>query len=116
MYETAKEFVSGWNNHHKHEKIIFYVDGSERHQITDLKVRFAATKYRRHYEDGFWDRLTAMVEQCSHGTIFVASNKTLFNNGILEMKVASANNNYKEEYFQATLCWLGEELFPSIRS
>jgi hypothetical protein len=114
MYQTLKDFVTNWNLKHKRfSYALFYGPGVNR--PASVEVRYSAVKYRNFlYEDGTWETMRVLVEAKSHGTMFVITDEWLLQRGVLEIKVASHNHNFKDEYIIDTLRWLGEEFFGSL--
>lgn len=114
MYQSLKDFMIEWNQQHKYfTYAFFYGPGVNRPASVD--VRYSAAKYRDFlYGEGTWETMKIQIEAKSHGTMFVITDEWLLQRGVLEIKIASYNHNYKDTYIIDTLRWLGENFFGSL--
>ena len=112
MKRSLAEYVADWNSHERRHRIIFAVNeppGTGR--PTSIEIRYSAVRYQRYLSIEQWDRLVAVVEGKSHGTMYVASSEKLFRRGIVDVKIASCNHNYQEYHVIGVLRWIAEEFF-----
>ena len=104
------EFVEAWN--HSHKRFIFSVyDNSGVNRPTSVEIRYCAVKYRNVYSTDNWYRLNDVVDAMSHGTMFIVTDEYLFERGIIGVKIASCNHNYREGFVIGVLTWIGEKFF-----
>ncbi len=111
MEQTLADFVLEWNKVNK--RFTFVVEMSVLNRPTSVEVRYPAAKYQEFYSTDIWCRLNDMVEEKSHGTMYVVTNEHLFERGIIEIKIASQNHNYQSRLVIGVLTWLGKEFFPN---
>lgn len=78
-----------------------------------VEIRYPAVEYQNFYSAREWDKLNYFVEARSHDTMYVVTDEHLFERGIIEIKIASANHNYQERCVVGTLRWICEEFFPN---
>lgn len=105
--QTLDKFISGWNKSRKHftfscQKIPVIERPAE------VQIRYLTAKYREFLSIDKWVFLKDMVETHSHGTIYVSTDEDLFERGIIDIKVASANYNYQERLVIGVLRWIAE--------
>lgn len=111
MKLTLNGFVQDWNN--SHDRFTFLVlETPVINKPVSVEIRYPAVEYRRFYSTEKWNELNGFVDTLSRGTMFVVSNEYLFRRGIIEIKIASQNHNYRENHVICVLKWIGEELFP----
>ena len=110
MAMTLSEYVREWNGANR--KISYTVIESAAGRPNSVEIRYSATKYRKRLTLEEWEKLCPLVEQVSRGTVYAATGFALFERGILELKVASLNYNYRDANVISALHWIGKELFP----
>ena len=112
MKQTLKDFILEWNGSHKHFNFSMQeAPGTGR--PTEVEIRYQAAKYKDFLSAKNWLSLKDIVEAKSHGTMFVFTDECLFEYGIVEIKIASANHNYQERIVVGVLRWIYEEFFPN---
>ncbi len=111
MKMVLTEFIREWNMAHK--KVVFTRINSALGRANSIEIRISASTFKKSLTLKAWESLNDAVEERSHGTMMVATAFRHFERGIVEIKVASSNYNYKEEYIVSVLHWIGTELFPS---
>ena len=112
MKQTLGGFILDWNEHHN--RFVFSAqEVPVTGRPTEVEIRYSPAKYHRYLSIEQWDRLVAVVEAKSHGTMYVVSNEKLFRSGIVSIAVASANHNYQERIVVGVLRWIGEEFFQN---
>ena len=109
MKMVLTDFIRGWNATHK--KVVFTRIDSAIGCVNSIEIRFSANAFKKFLTREGWDKLSSAVEERSHGTMMVSTAFRHFVRGIVEIKVASSNYNFKEEYAVSVLNWIGTELF-----
>ena len=107
MRQTLSDFILDWNKSHK--SFTFSApEAPGTGRPTEVKIRYSATKYQNFFSTEKWNKLKDVVEAKSHGTMYVVPDEHLFERGIIDIKVASANHNYQERYIVGVLRWIYE--------
>lgn len=111
MKQVLNDFILEWNQTHQH--FTFSAQTAPMvNRPTSVEIRYPAVKYQKFLSDETWEKLCDLVEARSRNTMYVATNKHLFERGIIDVKIASQNHNFKENLIIAVLRWIGEEFFP----
>lgn len=111
MKQTLEDFILEWNR--SHDRFFFSIqENPSTGRPNGVEIRYSAAKYQNFVSNNNWNKLKDTIEAKSHGTMFVVSDEYLFERGIIEIKVASANHNYQEYLIIGALRWVGEEFFP----
>lgn len=92
---------------------VFYLHrDTETGVLLSIEVRFSPASYRWYNLAETWESLTYNAQTRSHKTLFVATTPEMLSGGILELKVASRNHNFREDFIAKTLEWLSGYFFP----
>lgn len=110
MKQTLDDFILEWNKTHK--KLFFSLQKAPAiDRPTEIGIRYSVAEYEDFLSSEQWGRLTFIVERKSHGAMYVSSDEMLFNSGIIDIAVSSANHNYQECYVISVLKWICEKFF-----
>ena len=112
MASTLTEFVSKWNKECDHFSVTPIGDLPSMRPI-GVEVRYSAVKYRKAHPIDAWNQLNDLLEAKSNGTMYIATSERLFEHGILDIKIASENDTYREAVVIGTLKWLIDQFFAS---
>lgn len=82
--------------------------------LLSIEVRFSPASYRWYSLAKTWESLVYNTQTRSHRTLFVATTPEMLCGGILELKVASRNHNFREDFIAKTIAWLSEYFFPKV--
>lgn len=110
--QALQDFILDWNKSHKR----FFISATEAPATgrpTKIDIRFSAARYQRLLSFDAWERLRALTEAMSHGILYVTSDSQVFTRGVVDIDVASANHNYREDTVVAVLRWICTEFFPN---
>ncbi len=110
MKKTLKEFILEWNEAHKHFTFSLHDDPTI-NRPTGISVRYPACKYQKLYSLENWEKFLCLFDAKAHGTMFISTDKHLFENGIIELNISCQNHNYQEYLIISVLKWIGEEFF-----
>ena len=58
-----------------------------------------------------FERFCDYIEMYSHETLFVTDDERLFENGIIEIKVATLASNYRNDTVYGILDWISSKCF-----
>lgn len=113
MEQTLERFVLDWNRLYKN-MIFSYQKAPVTGRVTDVEVRFVMDEHSDQDGIGSWNRLADKIILKSHGTMFVATNRYLFEAGIIGIKVASQSKDYQEQRIIETLDYIGRAFLPYL--
>lgn len=112
MKQALKDFILDWNKSHNR-----FVFSAQEAPVTgrpiEVEIRYSAAKYQDFFSTNKWKKLKDVVEEKSHGTMYVVTDEYLFERGIVEIKIASSNHNYQERLVVGVLRWICEKFFPN---
>ncbi len=107
-----KGFIKGWNRYHDGTKFFIYKVFGAKCPIS-IGVRYPELLCD---DPGpRWVQSKMLVEEKTDGIMSITTDKEMFKNGIIEIKVASRHTNYDELYFIEILYELGELLEESCK-
>lgn len=111
MRQNLSDFIAEWNKAHK--RFTFSLQESPAvNRPTSVEVRYPAARYPDFFSSEIWEKFCDLVERRSRGTMYVATSERLFARGIVEIKIASQNHNFREHLVIDVLKWIGEKVFP----
>lgn len=107
--KPLKDFILEWN--YTHRSVIFSLQEAPIiRKPTEVGIRYSTAKYPD-LSTKKWNSLVDLVDAKSHGTMCVVTNEYLFERGIINIGIASANHNYQERLVIGVLRWIGEKFF-----
>lgn len=103
-------FVGNLNAQATHiaDPVFSLIRDRETEALLNIEVRFSPVGYRWYNLAEKWETLKYNVQALSHKTLFVATTPEMLCGGVLELKVASRNHNFREDRIAKTLKWLSE--------
>ena len=107
---TLSEFASAWNELHKNVLFSIYeMPGTGIPLNVEIRYPVLEGLSPSHEE---WYSLNNTSKLTSHGTMFISSTETMFEHGIIEMKIASQGKKFHNDFVVTTLAWIGEKFLP----
>ena len=105
---SLAEFICKWNEKHSNFRFTPIGGGNP----VSIEIRYTAVRYKE-ATGGIdkWESFVAAVDYRGRGTVCVASSYNMFEQGIIELKLANFNHNYMESRIAAILQWIGEDFF-----
>ncbi|MBR0112643.1 MAG: hypothetical protein IJM02_02750 [Clostridia bacterium] len=105
---SLTEFIRDWNERHNNFR---FTPAGENSPVS-VEIRYTAVRYKD-ITNGIdkWNDFVSAVEYRGRGIICVSSSYNMFEQGIIELKLANLNHNYTESRVISILQWIGEELF-----
>ena len=110
MRQSLKDFICEWNRAHWH----FFFAMQEAPVVerpVSIEIRYWAVDYQD-FSTEQWNLLKNLVEENPHGMMYISSNEDFFKRGVVEIKITSANHEYREDLVVETLRRIGEEFSP----
>lgn len=108
MRQSLSNFVLDWNK--SYEKFKFSYDETPvTKRPTRVEVRFSANEYENTYSHNAFSKLQDLVIKNSHDTMYIVTDRNLLRRGIIEIKIASEDTDYREAYVVDALESLGKE-------
>ena len=109
MRQSLSDFVLGWNK--LYGNFTFSYDETPvTKRPTRVEIRFSSYDYDFPCSYNAFTRLHSLVQDKSHDTMYITTDKNLLKKGIMEIKIASDNPEYREEYVVGALKGIGNEL------
>ena len=107
---NLNNFVYNWNRRHN-ELMFALTDGTMIGRPVRIAVRFSRSKFMELCDAVNFERFRNYVETHSHETLFVIDDERLFENGIIEIKVATLASNYRNDMVYGILDWISSKFF-----
>lgn len=107
---NLKNFVYNWNRRHN-ELMFALTDGTMIGRPVQIDVRFSRSKFMELCDAVNFERFREYIDIHSHQTLFVTDDERLFENGIIEIKVATLANNYRNDTVYGILDWISSKFF-----
>ena len=105
----VKEFLMEWNKTHNNVQFSAYkASGSNR--LTSVEVRYPELGMEHGFYGGTWDGFNFLLDETSRGIIVATTNLKSFENGIIQLLIASRSKCYDENLVIRTLEWVGNYL------
>ena len=82
------------------------IEGSTIGRPIQIEVRFSRSKFREICNAVSFVRFRQEVERRSRRTMFVTESEYLFENGIIEIKIAALASNYEPKVIIGVLHWM----------
>lgn len=107
---NLNNFVYNWNR--RHNGLMFALtDGTMIGRPVQIEVRFSRSKFMDLCDAVNFERFREYIEIHSHRTLFVTDDERLFENGIIEIKVATLASNYRNDMVYGILDWISSKFF-----
>lgn len=107
---NLNNFVYNWNRRHN-ELMFALTDGIMIGRPVQIDVRFTPSKFMELCDAVNFERFREYIEIHSHRTLFVTDDERLFENGIIEIKVATLASNYRNDMVYGILDWISSKFF-----
>lgn len=107
---NLNNFVYNWNC--RHGELMFALTGGTMiGRPVQIDVRFSRSKFMELCDAVNFERFRDYIEIHSHQTLFVTDDERLFENGIIEIKVATLAPNYRNDTVFGILDWISSKFF-----
>lgn len=107
---NLKNFVYTWNRRHNELKFAL-IDDTMIGRPVQIEVRFSRSKFMDLCDAVNFERFCEYIDIHSHQTLFVTDDERLFENGIIEIKVATLASNYRNDTVYGILDWISSKFF-----
>lgn len=107
---SIKEFTDNWNSTCRNLKLVT-IDDVTTGRPVQIDVRFSRSKFKQLCDVPNFVRFCQEVERRSRATMFVSDAERLFENGIIEIKIAAMASNYDANVIHGVLRWITSEFF-----
>ena len=107
---NLNNFVYNWNRRHNELKFAL-IDDTMIGRPVQIEVRFSRSKFMELCDAVNFERFCEYINIHSHQTLFVTDDEHLFENGIIEIKVATLASNYRNDTVYGILDWISSKFF-----
>lgn len=107
---SIKEFTDNWNLTCRNLKLVT-IDDVTTGRPVQIDVRFSRSKFKHLCDVPNFVRFCQEVERRSRTTMFVSDAERLFENGIIEIKIAAMASNYDANVIHGVLRWITSDFF-----